>query len=101
MGDVVSAESGVGGVANSEDEMAEEVITAISRDGGGIGVQLGGGQVEAVIGGFGAGRMRCEDGGVRKGAHDVGGAAVGGHGESSDEAARRIKLISSDEEVNS
>ena len=33
------------------------------------------------IGGFGAGRMSCEDGGVRKGAHDVGGAAVGGHGD--------------------
>ena len=101
MGDVAGAESGVGGVANSEDKMAKEAIAAISRDGGGIGVQLGDGQVEAVIGGFGAGRMRCEDGGVRKGAHDVGGAAVDGHGERSDEAASRIKLISSDEEVNS
>ena len=101
MGDVASAESGVGGVSNSEDDMAEEAIAAISRDGGIIGVRLGDGQVEAVIGGFGAGRMRCEDGGVRKGAHDVGGAAVGGHGERSDEAASRIKLISSDEEVNS
>ena len=38
MGDIASAESGVGGVANSEDEMAEESIAAISRDGGGIGV---------------------------------------------------------------
>ena len=56
-------------------------LTADSRDGGGIGVQLGDGQVEAVIGRFGAGRMSCEDGGVRKGAHDVGGAAVGGHGD--------------------
>ena len=101
MGDVVSAESGVGGVANSEDEMAEEAISAISRDGSGIGVQLGDGQVEAVIGGFGAGRMRCEDGGVRKGAHDVGGAAFSGHGERSYEAASRIKFISSDDEVNS
>ena len=101
MGDVASAESGVGGVANSEDEMAEEAIAAISRDGNGIGVQLGDGQVGAVIGGFGAGRIRCEDGGVRKGAHDVGGAAVGGHRERSDEAAILIKLISSDEEVNS
>ena len=101
MGDVASAESGVGGVANSEDEMAEEAIAAISRDGSGIGVQLGDGQVEAVIGGFGAGRMRCEDGSMRKGAHDVGGTAVGGHGVRSDEAASRIKLISSDEEVNS
>ena len=100
MGDVVSAESGVGGVANSEDEMAEEAIVAISRDRGGIGVQLGDGQVEALIGGFSARRMSCEDGGVRKGAHDVGGAAVGSHGERSDEAASRIKLISSDEEVN-
>ena len=45
--------------------------------------------------------MSCEDGGVRKGAHDVGGAAVGDHGVRSDEAASRIKLISSDEEVNS
>ena len=101
MGDVASAESGVGGVANSEDEMAEEAIAAIGRDGSGIGVQLDDGQVEAVIGGFDAGRMRCDNGGVRKGAHDVGGAAVGGHGERSDEAASRIKLISSDEEVNS
>ena len=81
MGDVSSAESGVGGVANSEDEMAKESIAAISRYGSGIGVQLGDGQVEAVIGGFGAGRIRCEDGGVRKGAHDVGGAAVGVHGD--------------------
>ena len=81
--------------------MAKEAIAAISRYGGSIGVQLGDGQVEAVIGGFGAGRMSCEDGGVRKGAHDVGGAAVGCHGERSDEAASRIKLISSDEEVNS
>ena len=81
--------------------MAEEAIAAISRDGSGIGVQLGDGQVEAVIGGFGAGHMRCEDGGVRKGTHDVGGAAVGGHGELSDEAASRIKLISSYEELNS
>ena len=81
MGDIASAESGVGGVANSEDDMAEESIADISRDGGGIGVQLGDGQVESVIGGFGAGRMSCEDGGVRKGAHDVGGAAVGGHGD--------------------
>ena len=87
MGDVASAKSGVGGVANSEGKMAEEAIAAIIRDVGGIGVQLGDGQVEAVIGGFGAGRMRCEDGGVRKGAHDVSGAAVGGHGERSDEAA--------------
>ena len=101
MGDVASAESGIGGVANSEDEMAEEAIAAISRDGSGIGVQLGDGQVEAVISGFGAGRMPCEDGVVRKGAHDVGGAAVGGHGERSDEAASQIKLISSGEEVNS
>ena len=101
MGDVASAESGVGGVANSEDEMAKEAIAAINRDGGGIGVQLGDGQVEAVIGGFGAGRMRCEGGGVRKGAHYVGGEAFGGHGERSDEAASRIKLTSSDEEVNS
>ena len=101
MGNVASAESSVGGVANSEDEMAEEAIAAISRDGRGIGVQLGDGQVEAVIGGFGAGSMRCKDGGVRKGAHNVGGAAVGGHGERSDEAASQIKLISSDEEVNS
>ena len=101
MGDVASAESGVGGVANSEDKMAEEAIAAISRDGGDIGVQLGGGQVEAVICGFGARRMSCEDGGVRKGAHDVSDAAVGGHGESSDEATSRIKLTSSDEEVNS
>ena len=101
MDDVASAERGVGGVANSEDEMAKEAIAAISRDGSGIGVQLGDGQVEAVIGGFGARRMRCEDGGARKGAHDVGGAAVGGHGERSDEAAIRIKLISSDEELNS
>ena len=31
--------------------------------------------------GVGAGRMCCEDGGVRKGAHNVGGAAVGGHGD--------------------
>ena len=100
MSNVASAESGVGGVANSEDEMAEEVITAIIRYGGGIGVQMGDGQVEAVIGGFGAGRMHCEDGGVRKCAHDVGGAAVGGHGERSDEAASRIKLLSSDEEVD-
>ena len=45
MGDVTSAESRVGGVANSEDEMAKEAIAAISRDGGGIGVQLGDGQV--------------------------------------------------------
>ena len=81
MGDIASADSGVGGVANSEDDMAEESIPAISRDGGGIGVQLGDGQVEAVIGGFGAGRMSCDNGGVRKGAHDVGGAAVGGHGD--------------------
>ena len=81
MGDISSAESGVGSVANSDVEMAEEAIAAISRDGGGIGVQLGDGQVEAVIGRFGAGRMSCEDGGVRKGAHDVGGAAVGGHGD--------------------
>ena len=101
MGNVASAESGVGGVANSEDEMAEEAIAAISRDGSGIGVQLGDGQVEDVIGGFGARRMHCKDGGVRKGAHDVGGAAVGGHGERSDEATSRIKLITSDEEVNS
>ena len=101
MDDVASTESGVGGVANSEDEMDEEAIATISRDGFGIGVQLGDGQVEAVIGGFGAGRMRCEDGDMRKGAHDVGGAAVGGHGERSDEAASRIKLISSDEEVDS
>ena len=101
MGDVSSAESGVGSVANSEDKMAEEAIAAIGRYGNSIGVQLGDGQVEAVIGGFGAGRMRCEDGGVRKGAHDVSGAAVSGHGERSDEAASRIKLISSDEEVNS
>ena len=101
MGNVASAESGVGGVANSEDEMAEDAIVAISRDGGGIGVQQGDGQVEAVIGRFGARRMRCKDGGVRKGAHNVGGAAVGGLGERSDEAAIRIKLISSDEEVNS
>ena len=56
--------------------------------------------MEAVIGGFGAGRMRCENGGERKGAHDFGGAAVGGHGERSDEAASQIKLMSSDEEVN-
>ena len=34
-------------------------------------------------------------------ADDVGGAAVGGHGVRSDEAANQIKLISSDEEVNS
>ena len=81
--------------------MAEEAIAAISRYGSGIGIQLGDGQVEAVIGGLGAKRMRCEDGGVRKGAHDFGGAAVGGHGERSDEAASQIKLISSDEEVNS
>ena len=82
--------------------MTEEAIAAISRDGSGIGVQLGDVQVEAVIGGFGAGRMRCEDGSMSKGAHDVGGAAVGGHGvRSDDEAASRIKLISSDEEVNS
>ena len=81
MGEIASADSGVGGVANSEDEMAEEAIAAISRDGGGIGVQLGDGQVEAVIGGFGAGRMSCEDDCVSKGAHDVGGAAVGGHGD--------------------
>ena len=81
--------------------MADEAITAISRYGSGIGVQLGDGKVEAVIGGFGAGRMSCEDGGVRKGAHDVVGAAVGSHGESSDEATSRIKLRSSDEEVNS
>ena len=81
MSDIASAESGVGRVANSEDDMAEEAITTISRDGGGIGVQLGDGQVEAVIGAFGAGRMICEDGGVRKGAHDVGGTAVGGHGD--------------------
>ena len=101
MGNVASAESGAGGVANSEDEMAEEDIAAISRDGSGIGVQLGDGQVEAFIGRFGSGRMRCEDGGVRKGAHDVGGEAVSGHSERSDEAASRIKLISSDEEVNS
>ena len=101
MGDVASADSGVGGVAKSEDEMAEEAIAAISRDGSGIGVQLGGGQVEAVIGEFGARRMRCEDGGVRKGAHDVGGTAVSGHGERTDEATSQIKLISSDEEVNS
>ena len=101
MGDAASDESGVVGVANSEDEMAKEAIAAISRDGSGIGVQLGDGQVEAVIGGFGAGRMRCEDGGVRKGAHDVGGAAFGSHGERSDEAASRIQLISYDEEVNS
>ena len=50
MGHVASAESGVGGVSNSEDEIAEEAIAAISRYGGGIGVQLGDGQVEAVIG---------------------------------------------------
>ena len=100
MGDVASAESGVGGVAKSENEMAEEAIAAISRDGSGIGVQLGDGQVEAVIGGFGAGHMRCENGGVRKGAHNVGGAAVSSHGVRSDETASRIKLISSDEEVN-
>ena len=43
MGNIASAESGVGGVATSEDEMAEEAIAAISRDGGGIGVQLGDG----------------------------------------------------------
>ena len=91
MGDVASAESGIGGVANSEDEMAKEAIAAISRDGGGSGVQLGDGQLDDVIGGFGARRMRCEDGG----------AAVGGHGERSDEAARQIRLISSEEEVNS
>ena len=87
MGDVAIAKSGVGGVANSEGKMAEEAIAAIIRDVGGIGVQLGDGQVEAVIGEFGARRMRCEDGGMRKGAHDVGGAAVCGHGERSDEAA--------------
>ena len=81
MGEIASAESGVEGVANSEDEMAEEAITATSRDGGGIGVQLGDGQVEDVIGGFGDGRMSCEDGSVRKGAHNVSGAAVGGHGD--------------------
>ena len=81
MGDIASAESGVGGVANSEDEMSEEAIAAIIRDGGDIGVQLGDDQVEAVICGFGAGRMSCEDGGMWKGAHDVGGAAVGGHGD--------------------
>ena len=80
--------------------MAKEAIAAISRYGRGIIVQLGNGQVEAVIGGFGARRMRCEDGGVRKGAHDVGGVAVGDHGERSDEAASRIKLISFDEEAN-
>ena len=54
-----------------------------------------------MIGGFGAGCMRYQDGSVRKGAHDVGGAAVDGHGVRSDEAANQIKLISSDEEVNS
>ena len=81
MGDIANDESGVGGVANIEDEMSEEAIAVISSDGGGIGVQLGDGKVEAVIGGFGAGRMSCEDGGVRKGDHDVGGAAVGGHGD--------------------
>ena len=101
MGDVASAESGLGSVANSEDKMAEEAIAAISRDGGGIGVHLGDGQVEAVIGGFSSGRMSCEDVGVRKGAHDVGGAAVGSHGERSYEAASQIRLISSDKEVNS
>ena len=81
MGDIASADSGVGGVANSEDEMTEESIAAISRYGGGIGVQLGDGQVEAVIGGLGAGRMSCEDGGARKGAHNVSGAAFDGHGD--------------------
>ena len=57
MGNIASAESGVGSVTNSEDEMDEEAIAAISRDGFGIGVQLGDGQVEAVIGGFGAGHI--------------------------------------------